>query len=93
MFAAVPTLLLLSIVLVAAELLLRAKYDGVEQITGVADWQVGRFGELTYHWDRYHPSYGWTNIPGYVSDERVPFRVTINGQGLRATCTGSGWAR
>ena len=33
----------------------------------------------------YDPELGWTNLPGYVSDRTVPFAVTINSQGLRAT--------
>jgi hypothetical protein len=66
-----------------AEVLLRGRYGKIERITGAAEWKVGQYGNLTYHWDQYHPLYGWTNAPGYTSDERIPFRLTINGQGLR----------
>jgi hypothetical protein len=66
------------------ELSLRWQFGKIERITGAGEWEAGRFGDLTYHWDQYHPRYGWTNVPGYESDERIPFDVRINAQGLRA---------
>jgi hypothetical protein len=69
--------------LAAAEIALRLAYDRIEALTGVTAWETGRYEDLTYHWDRYDPTLGWTNLPGYESDERVPFRVRINAQGLR----------
>ena len=74
-----------ALILVAtAEFGLRRHYSDISQITGVAPWQTAEWEGLAYHWDVYHPSYGWSNLPGYRSDERIPFRVTINRQGLRA---------
>lgn len=84
-YAALGTALALSTVLLAAEVVLRFLHDDVAEITGVTEWRAGRWEGLTYHWDRYHPRLGWTNEPGYTSDDRVPFRVTINAQGLRGT--------
>jgi len=71
------------LLILATEALLRWQFGKIDRITGAAEWTVGKFGDLTYHWDRYDPRYGWTNIAGYHSDERIPFRVTINHQGLR----------
>ena len=82
-FAAVTTLLALLLLVAAVELGLRARYERIERITGVSAWETGRWEGLTYHWDRYHPRWGWTNQPGYRSGPDVPFRVTINAQGLR----------
>ncbi len=70
----------------AWEIALRVRHEGrVERITGVVPWRVATWGGLTYHWDAYHPTLGWTNQPGYRSDAEVPFHVSINAQGLRAT--------
>lgn len=80
LFAAVPTLALLAVF----EIAVRIHAGGrIETITGVAGWKTADWEGLTYHWDRFHPSFGWTNQPGYTSGEQVPFRVTINNQGLR----------
>ena len=70
--------------LLAVEVALRIVYSRIERITGVGQFRKAEFGGLTYHWDRYHPRYGWTNVPGYRSDDQIPFQVTINQQGLRA---------
>jgi len=83
-FAAVATSLALGFVAAAAETWLRVQHDAIEEITGVTSWEVGEWEGLTYHWDAYHPVLGWTNVPGYRSDRSVPFRVTINEQGLRS---------
>jgi hypothetical protein len=84
LFSVVPAVVLLLVVLVSAEFWLRHRYRNVASITGMNEWKSGAgFNELTFYWDLYHPVYGWTNLPGYRSDARVPFRVTINGQGLR----------
>ncbi|MFG0317061.1 MAG: SGNH/GDSL hydrolase family protein [Planctomycetota bacterium JB042] len=82
-YAAAATALALGLVGAAAEVGLRVVYEDVSRITGVAEWSAGEWEGLTYHWDAYHPRLGWTNRPGYESDARVPFRVTINAQGLR----------
>jgi len=76
-------LLLLSVV---AEIVLRVQYEKIERITGASQWSQSSWQTLTYFWDKYHPTYGWTNVPGYRSDERVPFELTINSQGLRGDC-------
>jgi hypothetical protein len=66
------------------ELAARVSAGGrIERLTGVVEWRDARWQDLTYYWDAYHPRLGWTNLPGYESDERVPFRVRINAQGLR----------
>ncbi len=67
----------------AAEGLLRSRYKDIARITGISEWQTAEWQGLTYHWDEYHPRYGWTNRPGYRSGESIPFKVSINGQGLR----------
>jgi hypothetical protein len=67
----------------AAEALLRLHYGHIAALTGVPEWQTAEWQGLVYLWDRYHPRHGWTNRPGYRSDERVPFQVAINRQGLR----------
>ncbi len=67
-----------------AELELRRRHQDISHITGVLPWRTAEWEGLTYHWDVFHPIYGWSNLPGYRSDERVPFKVTINQQGLRA---------
>ena len=80
-------LALVSVLVVAAlgELGFRFAFEGrIEKITGVVEWETAGWRGLHYFWDAYDPDLGWTNRPGYRSDERVPFRVTINGQGLRA---------
>jgi hypothetical protein len=74
----------LIVLLGLSETWLRHRFGKIERITGVTEWSRATFGDLTYFWDTYHPRYGWTNLPGYRSDDRVPFRVTINDQGLRA---------
>ena len=84
LFSAIPALLLLLVALGSAEVWLRYRYRNVASITGMNEWRSGAGNELTFYWDLYHPLYGWTNLPGYRSDERVPFTVTINSQGLRA---------
>jgi len=73
-----------SFALAAVEGAFRLRYGRIERITGAVEWRPDRWGGLTYHWDQYDPLLGWTNRPGYRSDASVPFRVTINGQGLRA---------
>ncbi len=85
MFSLVPTVLLVVIAVALFEVALRVRYESTEKITGAAEWRVADFGGFSYHWDSYHPLLGWTNQPGYRSDETVPFSVTINSQGLRAT--------
>ncbi|MDX2438181.1 MAG: hypothetical protein QNL88_14160 [Acidobacteriota bacterium] len=85
MFSLIPALLLLVIAAALLEVVLRARYESTEKITGAAEWRVADFGGFSYHWDRYHPLLGWTNQPGYRSDGTVPFTVTINSLGLRAT--------
>jgi hypothetical protein len=84
LFAGLTLILAAMLVAAAAEAGLRLAYGKIERLTGVAEWEPGRWETLTYHWDAYDPRLGWTNLPGYRSDERVPFAVTINGQGLRA---------
>jgi hypothetical protein len=71
------------VVVPAAEIALRLRFESPAEITGAAVWEAAEFGDLTYHWDRYHPVLGWTNEPGYVSDRAVPFQITINSIGLR----------
>jgi hypothetical protein len=82
-FAAITCSAILLFAYAGLEIYLRVAFKRIERITGAAEWQVGQYGELTYRWDQYHPRYGWTNVPGYRSDDRIPFRVTINNQGLR----------
>jgi hypothetical protein len=84
-FALLPTLLLVLLAGAAAEITLRFRHDSTAAITGVTGWQLYASEDLVYAWDTYHPLLGWTNAPGYRSDERVPYSVTINGQGLRAS--------
>lgn len=81
--AAGASLLALLIAIVIAEIGLRMHFGKIERITGVVPWETAAWEGLTYYWDEYHPRYGWSNLPGYRSDERVPFKVTINDQGLR----------
>lgn len=76
-------LLLLSLLAAAGEVALRGKYQKIERITGVSEWKYSSWRDLTYFWDRYHKVLGWTNQPDYHSDGRVPFKVTINAQGIR----------
>jgi len=67
-----------------AELELRRRHQDISHITGVLPWRTAEWEGLTYYWDVFHPIYGWSNLPGYRSDGRVPFKVTVNQQGLRA---------
>lgn len=83
LFAAVPPLALLAAAWAAGEVWLRGQFRSTAEITGVTPWRTDRWGDLAYHWDAYDPLLGWTNRPGYASDERVPFRVTIDERGLR----------
>lgn len=85
LFACVPAIAIVLLLFICTEIALRIQYKKIEQLTGVAEWETASFLGLTYHWDIYHPRRGWTNLPGYRSDARVPFRVTINGQGLRGS--------
>lgn len=84
-FSLVPALVVVLLAGAILEVVLRSRFEGTGQITGAAEWQVAEFGGFSYRWDRYHPLLGWTNQPGYKSDASVPFTVTINSQGLRAT--------
>jgi len=84
-FSLIPAILLVVLAGAVFEIVLRVRYDGTEQITGAAKWRVANFGGFSYHWDRYHPLLGWTNQPSYRSGADLPFTVTINSQGLRAT--------
>ena len=84
LFSLLPATLVLLACLSCGEIFLRLRYHTLESMTGVTDWRDVTFGNLTYYWDTYHPIYGWTNLPGYRSDARIPFKVTINNQGLRA---------
>ena len=84
LFALVPTLVLLLVGGALAEIFLRSRHETPATITGVTGWQLHESDGLTYAWDAYHPRLGWTNAPDYRSDARVPYAVTINGQGLRA---------
>ena len=81
--AVLPTAGFLVLVFALGELALRARFDSIEQIAGVGDWRPGRFGDLVYAWDAYHPRTGWTNRPSYRSDAAFPFRLSLNAQGLR----------
>ena len=83
-FAGATVCAVLLVVVALAELALRARHQDVSSITGVTEWRNGSYEDITYYWDRYDPRLGWTNQPGYRSDDRVPFRITINEQGLRA---------
>ena len=85
LFAATPALTLVLLLAFAAELLLRARFERIEQITGVAAWSLAEYGDLQYHWDLYDSDYGWTNLPGYRSEAGAPFRLSISSQGLRAS--------
>ncbi len=92
LFACVPVAVIAMVVLTAAEIRLRLHFSSPAEITGAAEWEAAEFGDLTYHWDRYHPILGWTNEPGYVSDRKIPFQVTINSGGLRGAREYSGEA-
>jgi hypothetical protein len=59
------------------------RYDDTSAITGIAAWKTASWKDLTYHWDVYHPTLGWTNLPNYRSTDDAPFEITINSQGLR----------
>lgn len=84
LYALVPSASLVVLVAVAGELWLRARHGSVERITGATQWRTDSWQGLSYFWDQYHPILGWTNLPGYRSDSRVPFEIVINAQGLRA---------
>ncbi len=84
LFALVPTLVLLVLLAAGGELGLRLAYDRVEQITGAVRWRGAGRSDERDGWDRYHPTRGWTNVPGFTGGADLPFRVTINEQGLRA---------
>jgi hypothetical protein len=85
LIALFPSALFAFAVIAAAETALRFRYGRIHELTGAAEWTEFEWHGLSYFWDQYHPLLGWTNRPGYRSDERVPFRVTINDQGLRAS--------
>jgi hypothetical protein len=78
-------LVFLVLVFAASEFALRYRYETIGRITGAVPWTLSEWKGLTYFWDRYDARLGWTNQPGYKSDERVPFEVTINAQGLRGS--------
>jgi hypothetical protein len=84
-FSVIPAVLVVALAGAVFEIVLRVRYDSTEQITGAAQWRVADFGGFSYHWDRYDPLLGWTNQPGYRSGASLPFMVTINSQGIRAT--------
>jgi hypothetical protein len=84
-FSLIPAALVVVLAGAVFEIFLRVRYDSTEQITGAAEWRVADFGGFSYHWDRYDPLLGWTNQPGYRSGADLPYAVTINAQGLRAT--------
>lgn len=84
-FSLIPVLVVVLLAGAIFEVVLRSRYEETGQITGAAEWQVAEFGGFSYRWDRYHPLLGWTNEPGYESGADIPFTVTINSQGLRAT--------
>lgn len=83
LLAAVSLLAFLVLLFAAGEVGLRIHFEKIERITGASEWQVSEFAGLRYFWDQYHPRFGWTNVPGYRSDDRVPFRISINQQQLR----------
>jgi len=83
LFTTIPLIATLLLLFAAGEIALRLHFVKIERITGATDWQVGEAEGLKYFWDQYHPRLGWTNVPGYRSDERIPWRVTINRQRLR----------
>lgn len=88
LFALIPSFALALLAIVGLEVWLRSRFESVQQITGVvAAWKLEGWRGLTYFWDQYHPTLGWTNVPGYESDAQVPFRLTINAQGLRGNRT------
>jgi hypothetical protein len=81
----IPTLVLLVLFIIGAEVFLRSRFEKIEHITGVVGWSLARYGDLSYRWDQYDPDYGWTNVPDYRSDKDAPFELSINSQGLRAS--------
>ena len=83
LFTVLTSFMFIILVIATAETYLRLRYHKIAGITGMNEWKEGSGSSLTFYWDRYHPVYGWTNLPGYRSDARVPFKVTINSQGLR----------
>ncbi len=84
-FATLPLLLLALLAVIVGEAFLRTRYDETAAIRGVTQWQTAEWENMIYRWDIYHPIRGWTNLPGYKSTDDVPFKVTINSQGLRGT--------
>jgi hypothetical protein len=82
-FAAAPSVIVVVLAFVLGEIGLRLAYGRIERITGATEWSTATWEGFTYHWDQYHPRYGWTNRPGYRSDTSFPYTVTINNQGLR----------
>ncbi len=85
LFTAATIFAAILVIFVVSEVSLRIAHGKIERITGAVEWEVASWKDVSYFWDKYHPLYGWTNLPGYRSDDRVPFKVTINNQGLRAT--------
>lgn len=85
LYSLVPPLALVASMAAGFEVWLRARHDSTAELTGVvSEWRTETWRGLTYHWDEYHPTLGWTNVAGYRGDDRIPFRLTINAQGLRA---------
>lgn len=65
------------------EIGLRSVYKKVENITGVLPWSTSEWGGIRYHWDEYHPLYGWTNAANYPGDDRLSVQITTNSARLR----------
>jgi hypothetical protein len=86
LFASIATMATALMLLTIGEVVLRIQFKKIERITGVGEWktEVGAKG-LVYFWNEYHSEYGWTNVSGYHSDDRVPFQVSINRQRLRGS--------
>ncbi|MEI7818147.1 MAG: SGNH/GDSL hydrolase family protein [Desulfuromonadales bacterium] len=83
-FSFIITTVALLLVVSLAEITLRFKYRNIENITGITDWKDFDNGVYTYFGDIYHPTRGWTSRPGYHSNISLPYKVSINSQGLRA---------
>jgi len=77
LFATIPTLILGLLCIAGAEILLRTHFAKIEHITSGSESSLARYGDLSYHWDRHDRDDGWTNAPGYRSDEQAPFRLSI----------------
>ena len=84
MFSMIVTCGFVSLLWVVAELYLRTVHQDVSELSGVVPWNTESTDGLSYHWDHYHPIYGWTNHIGYDSPPSDPFHVTIDHQSLRA---------